>query len=97
VADIFISYASPDREAPAVSVPPDGPALLLQSVGAVIPLNASAVEAAARMFERADLLGHTEPEHYLWPACQWGQILTSNLTRLSAGRTGFGVIRCGAS
>ena len=39
----------------------------------VIPLNASAVEAAARMFERADLLGHTEPEHYLWPACQWGR------------------------
>ena len=38
----------------------------------VIPLNASAIEAAARMFERADLLGHTEPEHYLWPACQWG-------------------------
>jgi integrase len=28
----------------------------------VIPLNASAIEAAARMFERADLLGHTEPE-----------------------------------
>ena len=25
----------------------------------VIPLNASAIEAAARMFERADLLGHT--------------------------------------
>jgi integrase-like protein len=25
------------------------------------------------MFERADMLGHTEPEHYLWPACQWGQ------------------------
>ena len=20
------------------------------------------------MLERADLLGHTEPEHYLWPA-----------------------------
>ena len=39
----------------------------------VIPLNASAIEAAARMFERADLLGHTEPEHYLWPACQWGR------------------------
>jgi len=36
----------------------------------VIALNASAVEAAARMFERADLLGHTELEHYLWPACQ---------------------------
>jgi len=39
----------------------------------VIPLNASAIEAAARMFERADLLGHTEPEQYLWPACQWGR------------------------
>src|SRR5262245_23119827 len=25
------------------------------------------------MFERADLLGHTESEHYLWPACQWGR------------------------
>ena len=25
------------------------------------------------MFERADLLGHTEPDHYLWPACQWGR------------------------
>src|ERR671915_251392 len=27
----------------------------------VIPLNASAIEAVARMLERADLLGHTEP------------------------------------
>jgi integrase len=25
------------------------------------------------MFERADLLGHTEPEHSLWPACEWGR------------------------
>src|SRR2546422_2177409 len=39
----------------------------------VIPLNASALNALARMFERADMLGHTEPEHYLWPACQWGR------------------------
>src|SRR5258708_1945054 len=39
----------------------------------VIPLNASALNALARMFERADLLGHTRPEHYLWPACQWGR------------------------
>lgn len=39
----------------------------------VIPLNASAIKALARMFERADLLGHSEPEHYLWPACQWGR------------------------
>jgi integrase len=35
----------------------------------VIPLNASALNALTRMFERADMLGHTEPEHYLWPAC----------------------------
>ena len=39
----------------------------------VIPLNASAIEAVARMLERADLLGHTEPGHYLWPACRWGR------------------------
>jgi hypothetical protein len=44
----------------------------------VIPLNASAIEAAARMFERADLLGHAEPEHYLWPACQWGRYDATN-------------------
>jgi integrase len=39
----------------------------------VIPLNASALQAITRMVERADLLGHTEPDHYLWPACQWGR------------------------
>ena len=39
----------------------------------VIPLNVSAIEAIARMLERADLLGHTEPDHFLWPACQWGR------------------------
>jgi integrase len=39
----------------------------------VIPLNASALKALVRMLERADLLGHTHPEHYLWPACLWGQ------------------------
>src|SRR5258705_9394521 len=33
----------------------------------------SALNALARMFERADMLGHTQPEHYLWPACQWGR------------------------
>src|SRR5205814_3633429 len=38
----------------------------------VIPLNASALNAVARMFERADMLGHTVPERYLWPARQWG-------------------------
>jgi integrase len=40
----------------------------------VIPLNASAVRALSRMIERADQLGHQSPEHYLWPACQWGVI-----------------------
>jgi Phage integrase family len=39
----------------------------------VIPLNASAIEAVARLLKRADLLGHAEPGHYLWPACQWGR------------------------
>ena len=39
----------------------------------VIPLNASALKAAARMFERADQLGHTDADHYLWPSCQWGR------------------------
>jgi integrase len=39
----------------------------------VIPLNGSAVEAVARMLGRADLLGHTAPGHYIWPACRWGR------------------------
>ena len=39
----------------------------------VIPLNAPAAVAIARMIERADLLGHTAPDHFLWPACQWGR------------------------
>src|SRR5262245_62829120 len=30
------------------------------------------------MFERADLLGHTESEHYLWPACRWGGFDATN-------------------
>ena len=40
----------------------------------VIPLNGSALKALSRMVERADALGHTSEDHYLWPACQWGQI-----------------------
>ena len=39
----------------------------------VIPLNVSAVKTLASMLDRADMLGHTEPVHYLWPACQWGR------------------------
>ena len=36
----------------------------------VIPLNDSAFEAVQRMVKRADLLGHTDPNHYLWCANQ---------------------------
>ncbi len=38
-----------------------------------IPLNADALKALARMMQRADALGFTEPDHYLWCACQWGK------------------------
>jgi integrase len=49
----------------------------------VLPLNDDALAAVKRMLERADELGHTKPEHYLWcgtqhhkidptvPAIQW--------------------------
>ena len=36
----------------------------------VIPLNDSAFEAVQRMAQRADTLGHSAPEHYLWCASQ---------------------------
>ena len=36
----------------------------------VIPLNDSAFAAVERMVKRADILGHTAPEHYLWCASQ---------------------------
>jgi integrase len=39
----------------------------------VIPLNAPAIAAIARMLERGDLLGHDQPDHFLWPACQRGR------------------------
>ena len=39
----------------------------------VIPLNQSARKALSRILERADALGFACPEHYLWPACQWGR------------------------
>ena len=49
-----------------------------QSSHRVIPLNASALKALARMLERGDNLGHTAPEHYLWPACRWGRFDATN-------------------
>jgi integrase len=36
----------------------------------VIPLNQAAFEAVKRMVVRADRLGHTDPNHYLWCASQ---------------------------
>jgi hypothetical protein len=33
-----------------------------------IPLNDPARDAITRMLKRADELGHTNPEHYLWCA-----------------------------
>ena len=36
----------------------------------MIPLNESAFDAVQRMVTRADTLGHTEPDHYLWCASQ---------------------------
>src|SRR5476651_453004 len=40
----------------------------------IIPLNGPALKALSRMIERADGLGHDAPQHYLWPACQWGRL-----------------------
>lgn len=38
-----------------------------------IPLDADALKAVSRMFDRADALGFTDPEHYLWFACKNGR------------------------
>jgi integrase len=40
----------------------------------LVPLNDTALWAAARLLERAKALGATEPDHYLFPACQRRQI-----------------------
>ena len=40
----------------------------------VVPLNQTALWAASKLFERAKKLGASEPEHYLFPACERGQI-----------------------
>ena len=40
----------------------------------VVPLNDIARWAVARLLERAQALGATQPEHYLIPACECGQI-----------------------
>ena len=35
-----------------------------------IPLNGDAMAALARLLERARALGSSEPEHYVFPACE---------------------------
>jgi integrase len=40
----------------------------------VLPLNEDALAAVKRMIERADELGHTKPEHYLWCGSQHHKI-----------------------
>ncbi len=39
-----------------------------------IPLNDDAMAALARLRERAEALGCTDPDHYVFPACERGQI-----------------------
>jgi integrase len=39
-----------------------------------IPLNASAAEAILELNQRAGLIGNVDPEHYVFPACQFGKI-----------------------
>jgi integrase len=46
----------------------------IESSHRVIPLNAPALKALGRMVERADSLGFTEPDHYLWFACKWNKL-----------------------
>lgn len=45
-----------------------------QSSHRVIPLNQSARRALATMRLRAEILGFTHPEHYVWYARQWGRL-----------------------
>jgi integrase len=47
----------------------------------VIPLNAPALKALGHMIERADALGFTSPDHYLWFACQWNKLDPTQPTR----------------
>jgi integrase len=39
-----------------------------------LPLNRDAVVAFARLWQRAELLGSTDPEHYVFPTCQSAQV-----------------------
>jgi integrase len=39
-----------------------------------IPLNADALAAFARLRERAELVGGTDPEHYVFPSCEYRRV-----------------------
>ena len=46
----------------------------LESSHRVIPLNAAAQKALAAMRSKAEALGFTQPEHFVWYARQWGRL-----------------------
>jgi integrase len=50
-----------------------------------IPLIGAAREAITRMLKRADELGHTKPEHYLWCASQHHRYDPTNPAKRSDG------------
>lgn len=52
----------------------------------VIPLNAPALEAVMRMLLKADSLGHTDPEHYLWFATPYAHAVPNKIDRLGKPR-----------
>ena len=39
-----------------------------------VPLSKEAVDALARMLQRLDQFGFTDPDHYLWFSCQWNRM-----------------------
>ncbi len=57
----------------------------------IVPLNPTARWALARLLERAEALGATEPEHYLLPSCQSHQIDVT--TPMITWRTAWSTLR----
>jgi integrase len=55
----------------------------------IIPLDSAATRAAARLLERARMLGSTEPSHYLFPFCRFRQTKRG----LPSATTGYDVNR----
>lgn len=55
----------------------------------IIPLDATATKAAARLIERAQMLGSRDPSHYLFPFCRFRQTKLDT----SSVQTGYDVTR----